>query len=67
MKMLGHDYVAHNFKLVFAPDLFEDAEKYVPCMPGTEKRLPTITAAGDEMKIAEAVDPLQAAGHGAAL
>jgi len=36
MKVFPHDHVAHYFELVFAPDLLEDAEKHVSCMPGTE-------------------------------
>ena len=67
VKGFGHDNIAHNFKLVFAPDLLEDAEKYLARMPGAQQRLPTITTARDEMKVAETVDPPQTAGHGAKL
>ena len=67
MRVLRHHDVAHNFELVFAPDLLEDAEKYLARMPGAQQRLPTITTARDEMKVAETVDPPQTAGHGAKL
>ena len=48
VKGFGHDNIAHNFKLVFAPDLLEAAEKYLARMPGAQQGLPTITTAGDE-------------------
>src|SRR5205085_6575173 len=38
MKVLRHHDVAHNFELVFAPDLLEDAKKDIAGMLRTQQR-----------------------------
>jgi len=65
--MLGHHHIAYDLKAVLASHLLQDAQKYIAGVVRAKQRLPPITAACDEVKIAKAIDSLQPAGHGAAL
>src|ERR1700690_3243305 len=63
MKMLGHDHVAQYYERIPLPDLLEDSEKEVGGGRRTQKRLPMIATAGDEMKITATVEALETPGH----
>ena len=63
MDVLRHDHVAHDDKLIAAPNLFKDFQEEVASRFCVQKRATLITTEGDEVEIASAVESPQSVGH----
>jgi hypothetical protein len=64
MEVLRHDDVASDDKLIFLSDFLQDCQEQIAAAGGSEKGLPMITTAGDEVFVAAGVEALQTFGHG---
>ncbi|HEU5233727.1 MAG TPA: hypothetical protein VFU50_12765 [Terriglobales bacterium] len=51
MEVLGHHHIADYFKPILPPNLPEDAKEDIARTPTSQKWLPSVATAGDEMKV----------------
>ena len=67
MEVFGHNYIANHFKPILTPNLLEDAQENIARTSASQKRLPFVATAGNEMKVMMTVDALQTRWHRAPL
>ena len=67
VEVFGHDNVAEHLKPILPPNLLEDAQENIARTPASQKRLPFVATAGNEMEVLKTVNALQTSRHGAPL
>jgi hypothetical protein len=63
MNVLGHDHVAHDYKLITSAHLLQHGQKQVAPRGRAQQGLPAITTASDEMQVPGAIKTLEVAPH----